>query len=140
MIRRDESVNKIYYTYMEIYPEKNVLGETSFIMIDVYETSEYFFVEAELPGVTADDIKIYTTGDNVVIEGTKREQIEYSGRVNFLCMERSFGPFRRIVNISSAVDKKRIKAIYSRGVLVIQIPKSKEEREKLRIEIERGDD
>lgn len=140
-IKRGETRNNLNYTYLEIAAEQNILGETSFIMLDLYETAEYFFINAELPGVAADDIKIYTSGDNIVIEGVKYERIESEGGVNFLCMERSFGPFKRVVNIKSAVDRSQIKATYSKGILIIQIPKSKERRKKkMWIEIEKGNE
>ncbi len=139
-VKRDEVENQVNYSYLEVSTDKYALGETSFIILDLYETTDYFFVEVELPGVSADDIKIYTSGDNLTIEGTKYERIEGEGKVNFLCMERSFGPFKRMVNIGSATDKSRIKAVYSKGILIIQLPKSKERREKTRwVEIEKGD-
>ncbi|MBI3814053.1 MAG: Hsp20/alpha crystallin family protein [Nitrospinae bacterium] len=138
-VKRDETIDRFNYTYLKISTDEYALGETSFINLDLYETSDYFFIEAELPGVLAEDMKIYMTGDSLVIEGAKYEQIESEGRVNFLCMERSFGPFKRTVNIRSAVDKSHIKASYSKGILIIQIPKSKERREKTRwIEVEKG--
>ncbi len=137
-LNRDEAVDRLNYTYLKISTDEYALGETSFINLDLYETIDYFFIEAELPGVSAEDMKVYMRGDSLIIEGTKYEQIEGEGRVNFLCMERSFGPFKRTVNIKSAVDKSRIKAVYSKGILNIQIPKSKERREKTRwIEVEK---
>ena len=140
-VKRDANKDQIGHTYIEISTEQYALGETSFIMLDLYETTEYFFIEAELPGVSADDVKVYTSGDNVVIEGTKYEQIESRGKVNFLCMERSFGPFKRVVNIKAAVDRSRMKASYSRGILTIQILKSEERRKGKRwIEVEKGNE
>lgn len=140
-VKRDANKDQIGHTYIEISTEQYALGETSFIMLDLYETTEYFFIEAELPGVSADDVKVYTSGDNVVIEGTKYEQIESRGKVNFLCMERSFGPFKRVVNIKAAVDRSRMKASYSRGILTIQIPKSEERRKGKRwVEVEKGNE
>ena len=138
-IKRDEVKNHTNYTYLEVSAERYALGETSFIMLDLYETADHLVVEAEMPGVSEDDIKVYTSGDNLVIEGNKYERIEGEGKVNFLCMERSFGPFKRTVSIGSATDKSRIKAVYSKGILIVQIPKSKERREKTRwIEIEKS--
>lgn len=140
-VKRDANKDQIGHTYIEISTEQYALGEASFIMLDLYETTEYFFIEAELPGVSADDVKVYASGDNVVIEGTKYEQIESRGKVNFLCMERSFGPFKRVVNIKAAVDRSRMKASYSRGILTIQIPKSEERRKGKRwVEVEKGNE
>lgn len=140
-VKRDINKDQVSHTYIEISTEQYALGETSFIMLDLYETIEYFFIEAELPGVSVDDVKVYTSGDNVVIEGTKYEQIESRGKVNFLCMERSFGPFKRVVNIKAAVDRSCMKASYSKGILTIQISKSEERRKRTRwIEVEKGNE
>jgi HSP20 family protein len=113
-------------------PEHPAGEETEFPAIDVFETSDELVVEAELPGVDPARITV-TAGEGVlVIEGAKEEDAGV-GRVNYLCMERSFGPFRRVVLPGRAVDIRRATASYREGILQVRIPKIEEKRGQSRI-------
>lgn len=103
------------------------LGETEFPPLDIYEASGAIVVEAELPGVNPGNLEVSITGGTLVIEGMKEEVLE-PGRVNFLCMERTFGDFRRIVPLLLPFHAAAIKARYRAGILEIRIPKAPERR------------
>ncbi len=126
-----ETGDRSLYNYLsiEILEKDYILGETNFIMIDIYETQDNLYVEAEVPGMKAEEIQVYLDEGNLTIEGVKQEEKLHSeGRVNFVCMERSFGPFKRIVNIPSAVNTHKIKAFYADGILTVCLPKNVERR------------
>jgi HSP20 family protein len=108
-------------------PEHPAIEETEFPAIDVFETAEELIVEAELPGIDPTQIGVSAGEGLLVIEGTKDEGTA-PNRVNFLCMERSFGPFRRAVLVGRAVDVARATATYRDGVLQVRVPKIDERR------------
>ena len=111
--------------------------EEGFPVIDVFENSDNIFVEAELPGIDRERVKISVAEGELVIEGEKTGDREESGKVNYICIERSFGRFRRTVDIPKAADTTKIRARYEEGILLVTIPKVKEQRKKNRkIEIE----
>lgn len=113
------------------------IKEEGFPVIDVFENSDNIFVEAELPGIDRERVRISVAGGELVIEGEKTGDREENGKVNYLCIERSFGRFRRTVEIPKAADTTRIKARYEEGILLVTIPKVNEQRKKNRkIEIE----
>jgi HSP20 family protein len=101
--------------------------ETDFPPLDIYETAEGIIIEAELPGVDMESLEVTMTGGTLVIEGVK-EEIFNQGRVNFLCMERTFGAFRRMVPLLEPIDSSRISASYRKGILQVTIPKVSEKR------------
>ena len=113
-------------------PAQPAIEETEFPAIDVFETPAELVVEAELPGVDAGRIGVSAGDGLILIEGTKDED-PGPGRVNFLCMERSFGPFRRAVVTGRAVDITRATATYRDGVLQVRVPKIKEQRGRCRV-------
>lgn len=113
-------------------PEHPVIEETEFPAIDVFETAAELIVEAELPGIDRSQIGVSAGEGLLLIEGTKEEETA-SGRVNFLCMERSFGPFRRAVLVGRAVDVARATATYRDGVLQVRVPKIEERRRGRRV-------
>jgi HSP20 family protein len=72
-----------------------------------------------------------------VIEGEKARDRDEDKKVNYICIERSFGRFRRLISVPNAADTTKIRAKYEEGVLTVTIPKVKEQRRKSRkIEIE----
>ena len=113
-------------------PAHPAIEETEFPAIDVYETPAEVVVEAELPGVDAAAIGVIAGEGLIVIEGTKQEE-SVPGRVNFLCMERSFGAFRRVVLPGAAVDISRATAVCRDGMLQVRVPKIEEKRGRVRV-------
>ena len=101
--------------------------ETDFPAIDIFETTRSVIIEAELPGIDVATAEVSITASALVIEGVKKEVLE-GDRVNFLCMERSFGSFRRVVSLTHPIDPDSVKAVYHMGVLQIKIPKVAEKR------------
>ncbi len=100
--------------------------ETDFPALDVFETAGELVVEAELPGIDPTQVGVSIGEGMIVIEGFKEDP--GPGRVNYLCMERIFGPFRRMVPTGRAVDPARAVATYREGVLQVRLPKLEEKR------------
>jgi len=113
-------------------PAHPAIEETEFPAIDVFETPFDVVIEAELPGVDPAAIGVIASETLIVIEGTKEEQ-PGPGRVNFLCMERSFGVFRRVVLPGAAVDISRATAVCRDGILQVRVPKVDEKRGRVRV-------
>ena len=113
-------------------PAHPEIEETEFPAIDVFETPLDVVNEAELPGVDPAAIGVIAGEGLIVIEGTKEEE-PGPGRVNFLCMERSFGAFRRVVIPGAAVDTARATAVCRDGILQVRVPKVAEKRGRVRV-------
>ena len=76
----------------------------------------------------------------ILVQGVARARTEKvlqeepgPGRVNFLCMERSFGVFRRVVLPGVAVDISRATAVCRDGILQVRVPKVQEKRGRVRV-------
>ena len=113
-------------------PLHPAIEETEFPAIDVFETPSEVVIDAELPGVEPAAIAVIASEGLIVIEGAKQEQ-PGPGRVNFLCMERSFGAFRRVVLLGAAVDISRATAVCRDGILQVRVPKIEEKRGRVRV-------
>ncbi|MBI3752518.1 MAG: Hsp20/alpha crystallin family protein [Deltaproteobacteria bacterium] len=96
-------------------------------VVDMFSTADSIIVEVELPGVRKDEIDVSILRNTLTIRGLKYECFDEK-KVNFVCMERSFGKFFRIIDIPCPVDTTGIKAIFREGLLTIMLPKVEEKR------------
>ncbi|MBF0565605.1 MAG: Hsp20/alpha crystallin family protein [Nitrospirae bacterium] len=103
--------------------------------MDIYETAESLVFEIDLPGIYPEDVSIKVYDDIVIIEGVKRERPGGAG-YRYLCMERSFESFRRMVKIPVRVNTMAGKATYSEGIVKLAFPKIKDKVIRISIEKE----
>ena len=124
-----------------IAAQTDILGETQFVQMDVYETADEIVVEIDLPGVGVSDVSVKIQGGWLVVEGVKKEEPEEKDRVNFLCMERSFGPIKRLLKLPAIINAETVKGRYKNGVMVIKLQKIADRRNRPRqISIEESED
>ena len=90
--------------------------------LDVQENENEITVKAEIPGCNAEDVDISVHGNLLTISGEKKQEEEKEGK-GYYYVERSYGSFRRDVNLPSEVDTSKIDASCKNGVLNIKLPK-----------------
>lgn len=96
--------------------------------VDLYETAEAFVLEADLPGVKAEDVKVEVQNSDLVLQGWRSLEKSHSdGR--FHTMERSSGHFVRRMKLPETVEKDAIQAEFKEGVLRVILPKVKQRGE-----------
>ena len=107
--------------------EPTVRYQSSFTMpspaVDVVEDDGTYKVTAELPGMTEKEIEVVVSGDTLTLKGEKRQEKEQKEK-NFYLSERSYGSFQRSFFIPEGVDRDKIAADFSKGVLTITMPKT----------------
>jgi HSP20 family protein len=108
--------------------------------VNLRETDEAFTVEAELPGISVNDVDISVSGDSLVLKGARRavdtaeDCVAASGadrpveapageKVVWLLRERGSGAFERRLKLPVAVDSLRVEARLVDGVLTVVCPK-----------------
>jgi HSP20 family molecular chaperone IbpA len=95
--------------------------------LDLYETAEAFILEADLPGVKSEDVKVEMQNGDLVLEGWRSlEKNHRDGR--FHTMERSSGQFIRRMKLPETVNKDAIQAEFKDGVLRVVLTKVKHRR------------
>jgi HSP20 family protein len=88
--------------------------------VDVLETEGSYLLFAELPGVRREDIQLQVKDRRLELSGLRHPLGENR---NFLRMERSYGPFRRVFDLGVPVDTENISARFDQGILKVDIPK-----------------
>ena len=97
--------------------------------INLYEKDSNLIVEAELPGVPKDAVKINCTDHTLVIQGETKKEAEEK-KEGYYRMERRYGSFYRTVALPDTVDYGKAKAEFKDGVLKITLPKVVKPEEK----------
>lgn len=95
---------------------------------DTYETREAYVVEADLPGVRADQVEISFERNTLTIRGTRdwplRTSEKTGGEFRIHGAERVAGAFARAIRLPEYVDGEKIEASFTDGVLSVKIPKA----------------
>ena len=103
--------------------------------IDMSEDEKAYKISAELPGIDAKDIDVSVSGDMLVLKGEKRQEKEEKDK-NYHFSERAYGSFQRAFDLPASVDRDKVAADFSKGVLTITLPKTPEaQKQQKKIEV-----
>jgi HSP20 family protein len=96
--------------------------------VDLCETSDAIVLCVELPGLTAEQIKIGATNTQLRIWGEKKRRVGRNKIISHLCSERSYGKFSRIVPLRWTVSVQDATAEVANGMLTVRLPKIADRR------------
>ncbi|GMN23937.1 hypothetical protein TIFTF001_000330 [Ficus carica] len=102
--------------------------EFSNTRIDWKETSQAHVFQADLPGLTKDDVKVEVVDERVLqITGERKIQKEDSGET-WHRIERSSGKFQRRFRLPENARMDQVTASIENGVLTVTVPKEEVRR------------
>lgn len=90
--------------------------------MDMSETDKEIEITAELPGLEEKDVQLNVADNILTIRGEKKNQREEKEK-DYHLLERSYGSFTRSVELPRGVKPDDIKAVISKGVLKVTVPK-----------------
>lgn len=93
------------------------------IKIDVKETDTGYTVQAEVPGVSKDEIHVSLDGNVVTLRAEVKQQDSSAKDEKVLRSERYFGAVSRSFQLPLEIDQTQSKAKYDNGVLTLSLPK-----------------
>lgn len=109
-------------------PQTNGSARVWYPATDTYETREAYVIEADLPGVRADQVEIGFERNTLTIRGTRewplRTTEKNGGEFRVHGAERVGGTFARAIRLPEYVDGEKIEASFAEGVLTVRIPKA----------------
>ena len=127
--RLRDRVGRLYAALQEATEAENPLASGAWAPpVDLCETEQEISIRVELPGVTADQINIGLSNTKLRIWGEKKRRARRRRIISYLCSERSFGKFTRIVHLRWAVCVRAATAEVNNGMLHIRIPKIEDRR------------
>ncbi len=102
--------------------------------VNIYEEPERIVLQAELPGVSRDNLDIDIDGDRLTITGRRFPEAE---GVRMVYGERCPFGFRRTFILGNAIDREKVNATLKDGVLELVLGKVAKPKAR-KIEIKAG--
>jgi HSP20 family protein len=96
---------------------------------EVFDDDERIVMRIEAPGMDKDDFDLTVVNGCLLIRGRKQMEREHS-RGRYHVVECAYGQFERAVPLPDEVELDKAKATYKRGVLRVDLPKSRARRER----------
>ncbi len=90
--------------------------------VDIVEEKDRIVITAELPGFKEDQIEIQSENGMLTLRGERQFEKQQDGK-SYHRVERSYGQFVRSFSLPNNVDRERIRAEFSDGLLRIDLPK-----------------
>lgn len=134
---RDEFITPFDKLFDDVFnsfgvtPYVGSYNKLSYPKVDVVEYSDRYELEADLAGLSKEDVSAELEGDTLVIRGGKKqapESVANKGRYIYKEIKRS--SFTRSFSIGEGIDKTKIKAEFTDGVLKVVLPRVKVEEQK----------
>lgn len=98
-------------------------------LTDISEDKDNFYLHADLPGVTKDNLKLNFVDGKLTISGERSQEKEEQGKT-FHRVERSFGKYYRSFTLPEKIIADKISAEFKDGQLTVKIPKAEEAKPK----------
>ncbi|MCB9990747.1 MAG: Hsp20/alpha crystallin family protein [Rhodospirillales bacterium] len=107
------------------------------LRMNVSETEKAYHIDAELPGIDEKDVELTVKDGVLTLSGETRAATEEDGKT-FHRVERSYGSFKRSLQLPADANEDSVKAHMKNGILEIEVAKIREaKKEPKRIAIGR---
>ena len=111
-------------------------GEIVAPVLDVYEEKDEIIVKAELPGIDKNQIEVEISDSELILKGENKKEEKIEEKNYYRC-ERSYGAFRRSVQLPKDVQADKIKASFKNGILEVRLPKTEKAKAKdIKVKVE----
>lgn len=109
------------------YPLFKYSGSSKYTPLDISEDDKTYFIEADLPGFTKDQISVKVDKDILTISASNEKEEEKQTK-KYHKKERVSKSCTRSISIPENVDVSNISAKFENGVLTLTLPKKEPEK------------
>lgn len=95
--------------------------------VDIVKRGDNYQLIAELPGVSKNQVSVTLDDTTLTIESKPTQQQESTDTTELIRRERHHGIYRRSFDLGQDIELSDIKASFKDGLLVLDIPKQKEQ-------------
>ena len=116
----DDFVEKFFYGWPRFEKETDISWSPR---VDIHETDKEIIIDAELPGINKEEIKVELKNNTLTISG-ERKQEKKSESGNSFRIERHYGKFERSFGLPETVLGDKVNAKFKDGILTLTLPKT----------------
>jgi len=123
--RRNSSVATDFdRLFNSVFNESGAWWNAQYPRVDVRETADAYIIEAELPGLTQDDVDVHVEDDRLTLSSVEKENMAESDTgEKYVVRERRYGAFKRAFSLPRDADRNKIEARFQNGILILEIQK-----------------
>jgi len=104
--------------------------------VDIAEDDKEYVINAELPGVRKEDVKVSIENGALSISGERKTEKEEKGK-KYHRVEQTYGTFMRTFTLPEGSSGEKISAEFRDGILRVHLPKDEKAKAKA-IEVKIG--
>lgn len=97
--------------------------------VNISENKDGFKIDVAAPGLSKEDFKI-DLHNNILTLSSEKEEKNEENNEKFTRREFSYSSFKRTFSLPDMIESDKINATYNNGILMIEIPKREEAKEK----------
>jgi HSP20 family protein len=118
-----EPLFRLFDTFLNDAGGEDLASRTWVPPVDIQETDDAYRIQAELPGLTKDDVQITLENNVLRLSGERKFEKDVT-KENYHRVERTYGTFSRSFALPSQVSSDKVEAKFENGVLSITVPKA----------------
>lgn len=127
--RLRDRVGRLYAALQEAMEAESPLVSGAWAPpVDLCETDEAILICIELPGVLPEQVHIGLSNTKLRLWGEKKRRPARRRIISYLCSERSYGKFSRVVHLRWTISVPEATAEMANGILHIRLPKIQDRR------------
>ena len=129
---RQDAFSSLFDDFFGDFPFGEIRRES--FRLDVKESETGYTVEAELPGIKKEDIKLNLDDGRLTIAVEQNESVEET-KDNYVHRERRYGSMQRCMYLPD-VKEDEVTAKFENGVLTLNLSKAKPDKKSRTIDIQ----
>lgn len=120
-----EPLFRLFDTFLNDLQGEEVASRSWMPPVDIQEREDGYRLQAELPGLTKDDINITLENNILRLSGERKFEKDVK-KESYHRIERTYGTFTRSFALPSQVNGEGVQAAFENGVLTITVPKAEQ--------------
>jgi HSP20 family protein len=120
LFRLRSDMNRLFEDFFEDTPALRPYSPT-YPAMNVWEDGDCAYFEAELPGMSMNDLDLHVLGSELTLTGQRK--IEEPKNASWHRRERSQGRFSRTLTLPWEINADKVEAHLHDGVLTVKLPK-----------------
>lgn len=115
--------------FEDMFPDTNdffgvsLFSKGSYPKVDIRDEEKQLTIEAEIPGLTKDQVSVEVVNNVLTIKGEKKEKKEDEKKGEYVHRELKHSSFARSFSLNDNLEVDKINAKFENGVLTVTLPK-----------------